>query len=64
MSLIVTPRCLPVCLTSSRDSVVVANRLVESSMWFMKVGGGVNGRVSSGESLCGLCRTLRIPSAV
>ncbi len=64
MSLIVTPRCLAVCLTSSRDSVAVANLRCSSTRWFMNDGGGVNGRVSSGDSFLLLLRTLFKPLAV
>ena len=64
MSLIVTPSRLLVSLMSASDSVAVANRRSGVSMWFMKVGGGVNGRVSSGESLRALRRTRLTPCAV
>ena len=57
MSLMVTPRCLAVSFTSASASVAVANFRCASTLWFMKLGGGVNGRVSSGESLLGLLRT-------
>ena len=33
-------------------------------MWFMKLGGGVNGRVNSGDNLRELRRTRAKPSAV
>ena len=64
MSLIVTPRCLPVSLTSASASVAVANLRCASTRWFMNDGGGVNGRVSSGDSFRELLRTRRTPCAV
>ncbi len=64
MSLIVTPRCLPVSLTSASASVAVANLRSASTLWFMKVGGGVNGRVSSAENFLELLRTRLMPWAV
>ena len=64
MSLIVAPSRLPVSLTSASARVAVANLRSGVIMWFMKVGGGVNGRVSSGESLRELRRTRRRPCAV
>jgi hypothetical protein len=33
-------------------------------MWFMKLGGGVKGRVSSGDNLRELLLTRRMPCAV
>ena len=64
MSLIVTPSDLQVSLTSLNAKVAVAKRRSGVSMWFMKVGGGVNGIVNSGDSLRELCRTRLIPFAV
>ena len=63
-SLIETPRCLLVSLISANDKVPVANRRSGVSLWLMKLGGGVNGRVSSGDSLRELCRTRLTPWAV
>ena len=64
MSLIVAPSRLPVSLTSASASVAVANLRSGVILWFMKVGGGVNGMVSSGESLRELRRTRPTPCAV
>ena len=64
MSLMVTSRCLAVCLTSASASVAVANLLVSSTLWFMKLGGGVKGLVSSGDSFLLLLRTRLMPCAV
>ena len=60
----VTPRCLPVSLTSANANVAVANLRTGSTLWFMNVGGGVNGRVNSGDSLRELFCTRRRPCAV
>ena len=64
MSLIVTPRCLAVSLTSASASVAVANLRCASTRWFMNDGGGVNGRVSSDENFLLLLRTRPMPWAV
>ena len=64
MSLMVAPSFLPVSLTSANAKVAVANLRSGVSMWFMNVGGGVNGMVSSGESLRELRRTRPMPCAV
>lgn len=64
MSLIVAPSRLPVPLTSASARVAVANRRSGVSLWFMNVGGGSNGRVSSGDSLRALRRTRPKPWAV
>ena len=63
-SLMVTPSFLLVSLTSASAKVAVAKRRWGVSTWFMKLAGGVNGRVSSGDSLRVLLRTRAMPSAV
>src|ERR1700727_1189879 len=48
MSLMVALSFLPVSFTSANASVAVANMRSGVMLWFMNVGGGVNGMVSSG----------------
>nr|CRL82092.1 hypothetical protein CPGR_05308 [Mycolicibacter nonchromogenicus] len=60
----VTPNCLLVTLMSASASVAVAKRRSGVSTWLRKVGGGVNGRVRSAESLRLLRRTRPMPAAV
>lgn len=64
MSLMVAPSFLPVDFTSAKAKVAVANLRPGVILWFMNVGGGVNGMVSSGENLRELRRTRPTPCAV
>jgi hypothetical protein len=63
MSLIVTPSCLPIALTSARSSVALAKVRPGVTTWLRKVAGGWKLRARSGADLDSR-RTRRMPLTV